>query len=516
MLNPLFCLNWLFDQRKRRALLACVILLSPLADLESAPKWWQSEASPFKVVSNARKAEIQRSFEIIWNARAGLQFVFPQLSDKQEEELLLIITGNAKTRDEFSFRSGRRRRTLGGYFSNDCEGYYSVINDIGSEQQTRETLVHEYVHHLMRQYQSAPLWIKEGFAEFFSTVQQEADDSLTIGKPINLNVLYLRQEGFLPLDKLVAVNYQSREYRGGEHAGTFYSQSWLLIHYLILGEHDIPKPRVYAFIEKALRSNQTPESLFVENLGIDFSDLENRLKAYLNKGRTYTLKFTPENHQAVPKLQLHPVTDKEIQTLKSRVLLDVQASERSISTIETNLKRWPESSNLLSLKGQWQFQNNRRNEAEQTLSLALALDDQNSRAQLWHSINQVSRRLEGKAYRTGTLNKEETLQHLTQLFRAKQAGAIYLPQLYYWIGAVWLSSEVYPEPKHMEILEIASERFPGNYGITQVLAIYYARCGNFEKAEDLVLRAIPHLPTPIQIKLREDLHSMRSIKPIYN
>ncbi|MDQ8187188.1 hypothetical protein [Pelagicoccus sp. SDUM812002] len=125
--------------------------------ISAAPKWWQAEATPFQVMSNARKAETQRGFDTIWNARAGLKLVFPQLREDQNDSLILVIAGDAKTRDRFSVRDGRRRKSNGGDFANDSEGYYTVISDLGFEEHTRESIVHEYVRHLMRCKNAAPL-----------------------------------------------------------------------------------------------------------------------------------------------------------------------------------------------------------------------------------------------------------------------------------------------------------------------------------------------------------------------
>lgn len=495
------------------ALLTCLFL--GCAALSAAPKWWKAEASPFEVISNARKAEIQRGFETIWNARAGLKLVFPQLREDQEHPLLLVIAGNAKTRDRFSFRDGRRRKTLGGYFANDSDGYYTVINDLGSEEQTRETIVHEYVHHLMRRYSAAPLWIKEGFAEFFSTVQQTPKGQLVIGQPIKANVQYLRYVGLMPLEQLLAVGFDSIEYTGGQHTGTFYSQSWLLIHYLVLGEHELPKADVYAFIDDALNSRTTTEAHFQSHLGIGFAEMEKRLEKHLKSGRSYTIKLELEEDRRAPSLALNPVSEQESETLAARIMLDVRSSDKSREQIEAARHLWPDAADLLALEGEWLYKNDRIDEASTLFELSLERDDTQARAHLWYGIIQATKKLEDKFYQPGTLNKEETLNLLTHFFKAKQSGAGHLPRLYTWIGAVWLSSEVYPEDQHMAVLENALETSPESYGITNALALYYARCGRHEEAQTLINNALPLLHSLSREVLLADFSDIGSIEPIY-
>ncbi len=497
----------------RSALLAC--LAYGCIQLTAAPKWWQAEATPFQVMSNARRAEIQRGFDTIWNARAGLKLVFPQLREDQDDSLLLVIAGNAATRDRFSIRDGRRRKTIGGYFANDSEGYYTVINDLGSEEETRETIVHEYVHHLMRRYNAAPLWIKEGFAEFFSTVQQTPKRQLVIGLPIKSNVQYLRYEGLMPLKQLLAVGPESIEYTGGQHAGTFYSQSWLLIHYLVLGEHELPKENVYAFIDAALNSRSTTEEQFQAHLGLGFSEIEKRLEDHLNNGRSYTLRLELEEAQKAPPLVLNPLSEQDSETLATRIMLDVRDKDTSREQIQAARKRWPNSADLMALEGEWLYKNSRIEESDTLFELSLEEDPLQARAHFWYGINQATQKLEGKFYQPGGLDKEDTLALLTHFFKAKQAGAGHLPRLYTWIGAVWLSSEVYPEDSHMAVLENALETAPESYGITHALALYYARCGRYEEAQSLITNALPLLHASSREDLLADFSDIRSIEPIY-
>lgn len=498
-----------------RHLLALLCFLCATTSSWAAPKWWTAEAAPFQVISNARKAEIQRSFEYIWHARAGLQVIFPELRQDGDDPLLLAIAGNANTRDSLSFRTGRRRRSLGGYFTHDCAGHYTIINDIGSEELTRQTIVHEYVHHLMRKYSNAPLWIKEGFAELFSTIHQNKNGQLVLGLPIATNVQYLRYEGFMPIKQLVNVHQRSPEYTGGQHTGTFYSQSWLLLHYLLLGEHEIPFSKVTSFVHGALNSRATTESLFDEHLGLGFFELEERLEQHLIKGRSYTLTFELPEQQKAPALELVAASEQETETLFARVALGHSKGDDTRATISAARKKWPNSAELLALEGEWLHRNERSEEALRYFESALASDDKNARANFWYAVIHGGELLEGSFYQPGALNQEETLKLLTHLFRAKQSGAGHYPQLYSWIGTIWLSSDVYPESRHMTILENALAEHPGRYGIIHCLTLYYARSGKYEKAEALIKDSLPLMLESSREDFLADFSDLRSIDPIY-
>ncbi|WP_309024328.1 hypothetical protein [Pelagicoccus sp. SDUM812002] len=147
--------------------------------------------------------------------------------------------------------------------------------------------------------------------------------------------------------------------------------------------------------------------------------------------------------------------------------------------------------------------------------LSLEEDEDQTRAHLWYGINQATQKLAGKFYRPGSLDKEETLSLSTHFFKAKQTGAGHLPRLYIWIGVVWLSSEVYPENRHMAVLENALATFPDSCGIATALALYYARCGRCEKAQALISNALPMLHASSREDLLADFSEIRSIEPIY-
>jgi tetratricopeptide (TPR) repeat protein len=90
---------------------------------------------------------------------------------------------------------------------------------------------HEYAHHLQLQDSNLALpgWVREGFAEFFSTARIEKDGSVLIGSPPLHRAWGLNLSDGLPIEQVLGETYGNLTDLGQDQ---FYGRSWLLVHYL--------------------------------------------------------------------------------------------------------------------------------------------------------------------------------------------------------------------------------------------------------------------------------------------
>ena len=121
--------------------------------------------------------------------------------------------------------------TLRGYYSADSDDIVCVaIRGRASNAETDDTVLHEYVHHFMKQYFNyayAP-WLLEGYAEYFMTTEFKGDDIL-IGK-FNTNRAYWIMNGkWMPLSDLLSKS----PWEIASPGENYYPLSWLLTHYMM-------------------------------------------------------------------------------------------------------------------------------------------------------------------------------------------------------------------------------------------------------------------------------------------
>lgn len=90
---------------------------------------------------------------------------------------------------------------------------------------------HEYAHHLQLQNTDAslPMWLTEGFAEFFAAAAFPNDESVQLGLAANhrAGALYLDQQ--TPIEVLLGEGPKNATV---EQMDSFYGRAWLLTHYL--------------------------------------------------------------------------------------------------------------------------------------------------------------------------------------------------------------------------------------------------------------------------------------------
>src|SRR5215475_6695097 len=114
----------------------------------------------------------------------------------------------------------------------------------GHGAESLDSVFHEYTHLLLRHNDLFwPLWLTEGMADVYSTFETAGGHNVRIGKPPEHYVNLLGKQPLMPLHDLVAVTHSSPEYNERERQGMFYAESWLLTHYLMLGDNAVLKPR---------------------------------------------------------------------------------------------------------------------------------------------------------------------------------------------------------------------------------------------------------------------------------
>ncbi|MEZ4331938.1 MAG: tetratricopeptide repeat protein [Myxococcota bacterium] len=142
----------------------------------------------------------------------------------------------------FVFANGRQYAHFGpkhtaGVFIPGVRSNLMLIANGSRQLGASEVLLHEYVHHVLRDGSSRvyPRWYDEGMAELLSTTRIDGEQ-LEIGGAPASRVPALHFGRWLPLERVVAV----RDYAELDEYETdmFYAQAWLLTHYLSFDRPD--------------------------------------------------------------------------------------------------------------------------------------------------------------------------------------------------------------------------------------------------------------------------------------
>jgi tetratricopeptide (TPR) repeat protein len=162
---------------------------------------------------------------------------------------------------------------------------------------------HEYTHLLIAQIGGTiPVWLNEGLAELYSTLQQQGDKVL-VGIPPDGRGMVLLRERWLPLDTLLSVDHSSPLYNEKLRASVFYSESWALVHMLNLDTKY--RPHLGAMLDalKAEDSAAAFENAYHKSTAQVQADLEEYVQRQTLHGVSF--KIPPDTAEESPQVEAH-------------------------------------------------------------------------------------------------------------------------------------------------------------------------------------------------------------------
>jgi tetratricopeptide (TPR) repeat protein len=131
------------------------------------------------------------------------------------------------------------------------------------------------------------MWLNEGMADIYATFEVTGDHAVRVGKPQPIYLKLLATEPLEPLSALFAVTHDSPEYNERERQGIFYAESWLLTHYLMVG-NPAHQARL-GNLTLRLREGQAPEQAFTNTFRASLAVMDKELAHYYQQGRFESL-----------------------------------------------------------------------------------------------------------------------------------------------------------------------------------------------------------------------------------
>ena len=298
-------------------LLTCWFLLTPVSHAKH-DNWVEVRSPNFIVVSNAgekqaRKAAVQ--FEQI--RVAFRQTIAMAAGHPTPVVTILAVKDEASMRELLPEYWAKGHAHPAGLFASRINQFYAAVRldppDIDPQLSRYvnpyETFYHEYYHAISLPYvPGLPLWLAEGLAEFFGHTEIR-EKLITTGNTDPLLFLELQNTSWIPLSTLFEVDRTSPYYNEGNKTSIFYAESWVLTHYLMLGNKGAHRPTFVAYLEAL---NQGKSSIEAATIAFgDFKKLQNELQIYVNSGI--------HDHLA------HPAAPFNEEQLQFRVLSEAEA-----------------------------------------------------------------------------------------------------------------------------------------------------------------------------------------------
>jgi hypothetical protein len=161
------------------------------------------------------------------------------------------------------------------------------VDEGPSDTWSHSIVFHEYVHFLVeRQVDYLPLWLNEGFAEFYGTSSVEKERVL-VGRAAPWNLQLLQTRAPLPIEALLAADASSPLYNEQDRASIFYGQSWVVVHYLMHADRG-----ANAHAERPAASQRRKNSFSVAWAPASLKAFERQVASYV-RGFQYFMRPVP-------------------------------------------------------------------------------------------------------------------------------------------------------------------------------------------------------------------------------
>jgi tetratricopeptide (TPR) repeat protein len=477
-----------------------LLLVPAVARAETTPEglpaesdhWIRLQAPHFLILSDAtpeRTAELARQIETF---RAALLKLGSGLEARSPVPTVVFIF-----KDQETYRPYRLRSDIAGFFVKHRDGNSIAVN-AGASGDPWQVVFHEYLHFFLNNnFTDIPLWLDEGMAEAFSTFALKGT-SAHLGAPLDNHREWLVGHPLMPLDQLFAIDTGSRDYQEGTRQGTFYAESWALVHYLAFGS-DAARGGDASFLRGARRGGSLRE--YVQPmLGTESGALLDRLTAYVKEGDYAGIEQDLGPLDTIRLPAAAPLARAELLYRLGDYLLHLDASrtKQAEQHLAEAVKLSPKHGPAWAALGQLEHQRGRFKEASALFDKALALAPGDPSIALLYAYSLVERTFPpGVMVRREVGDVPKALLQARDLFKRALKDSSDIVEAWAGLGSTYAFDSGNVSPG-ITALEKALALAPGRVDIAVDLAELYARSGKRQRAEDLVERVVRHSSDPQQ------------------
>ncbi len=461
------------------------LLGAPVARAATLPKtegWIELRSENFRLISNAGERKTEEIALDLEQFRLLLSRLRPGSRLQSPVPVRILVFKGRR-----SFRPYKRWRSdsdsLLGFFLADQFGNRIAMNAFPAQGSSLPIVYHEFTHFFVRHnFSRLPLWVNEGLAEYYSSIDQPGGD-LRIGVPIARHLSWLRANSFIPLDQLLATDEDSALYNEAEKRGGFYAQSWGLIHYL-LRSGEVKASALPEFLHR-LDEGDTVEAAVGEALGFPLSELEPRLRRYINGKQFEALVLAADSIAPPTAVSKRALTRSEV-LVHLGDLLTFSGEERELAeahfraAVESDgqcADAWAGLGNLARLQGRYV-------EAADLLAKAVELDSASAETYVWLADLLLGWSDPDSRAAVGG-EGESTGPRVRALLATARRIDPHFEEIYAMMATSYFDQDE-PPPAAIAAMTRAASAFPNRPELAYNLVVLYLRANQLKEAERVV------------------------------
>jgi tetratricopeptide (TPR) repeat protein len=469
------------------AILLYAFVVAPIRYPAHAKDAWVSvRSNNFFLVGNASEKEVRQVATRLEQFRDVFSRLFPRMTFTSPVPTTVVVFKDDSSYKPFKPLTDGQTLPVAGYFQSGRAVNYITLTTEKREESPYAVIFHEYVHLLVNNTlgrTSVPPWFNEGLAEYYSTFDVEDDQKVHLGKLISSHLQLMRTSQLVPLDKLFAIDYYSLDRNKHDARGLFYAQSWVLIHYLIQGNHGKRAHQFGVFLDQLMK-NVPAEQAFRQVFQTDYAGMQNELRDYIQRRsyRRQTVTFE-KKLEFDAGLKAAPISDAEARAVLGDLLFHIQRPEDAKRTLEQALALDAKLSMAHASLGMVLMQQKKFSEAKEHLLQAVAGNSTNYLAHYYYAYA-LSREFITEGQPVYGLPTETVRIMRAELGRAIQLKPDF-PESYHLLAFVNLvAGQQFDES--IVMIKRALELSPGSEEFLFVLAQLHLRKQDFDSAREVI------------------------------
>jgi Flp pilus assembly protein TadD len=314
----------------------------PASPAQGGRAWVEASSPRFRVVSDLPAAEAEAIARELEQGLEAIDLVAFEHARTRLEPTTVVVFNSASDFHAFMPNAveGRFYRSLPG----DLEPSSIVVIYGALDESSRITCLHELTHDLFdRNFGPAPPWLSEGWAQYFSTIQIEPD-RIKVGAALphltftqdDLPIMARAEDGshvlampvkqvappseLLGMDRRTFYASAFSQQAGDEErrrGRSLYLGAWALVHLL----HDGPDPypqRFKRFLEAA-RNSALPAAWQSAFAGLSAADFDHDFRVYLAKREMATFEYKRPTAAATVSVAKRALSDAEVRVYWARL-----------------------------------------------------------------------------------------------------------------------------------------------------------------------------------------------------
>jgi tetratricopeptide (TPR) repeat protein len=276
--------------RAVRVILILIILAAEVyPGFAGKGEWVEVRSKHFTVITDDGERNGRTTLMKFEQMRAGFASVFQKATVNIPVPLEIVAFHNSKEIKQYAPLYNGKPIELAGYFQQGEDQNFIAL-DL-SAPNGWSTVFHEYGHLLLNgNLRNMPVWVNEGFADFFSGMEISGK-YMSLGTFPQGYAQILLNSRWMKTAELISVEHTSRDYNEGDRRNVFYAQSWLTVHYILLKHKE---KQLDAYVSLTEDQHMPPPEAFAKAFGMTTDQFDKELERYLHGPMQYLRAPAPE------------------------------------------------------------------------------------------------------------------------------------------------------------------------------------------------------------------------------